>query len=313
MNIRTRFAAIAVVALASGLALSACSSSGTPASTPAASSSADASLKAMLPDDIQKSGTLVVATDANYPPCDFTTSDGKIDGYNHDFLQAIAAKLGITITQTQVSFDGLIPGVQGGKFQAAMECISDNATREKQVTFIDNAYATSGVLTLSANPAKITESPLSLCGVKVAIQTGTDFVDDYKRYDANCESNGKSKLETTQFPDAPTVYTALQSGRAEAAFTDITTGAYLKKTTGKYEVFASPMMAKVYNGIVVAKDSTKLADALTAALNARIADGSYADVLAKWDLPSLALPKAGINLADSDPLPAPTNCGACGK
>lgn len=302
---------VAALALVSALALTACSS-GT-AEPEETVSAGDAELRALLPESVLESGELLVATDANYPPCDFMNEDGEIDGYNHDFLMVIADKLGITITQESIAFDGLIPGVQGGKYLAAMECISDRAERQQQVMFIDNAYATSGVLTLGTNPAGITENPLTLCGVPMAIQSGTDYVNDEVRFSENCVNEGLPAIDATEFPDATSVYTALQSGRAEAAFTNLTTGAYLDQTTdGEFIVFTSPLMAKVYNGIIVAHESTDLAAAIEGALNLAIEDGSYLEVLEKWGLEGLAMEKAGINLATSEPLETPELCGACG-
>lgn len=302
---------IAALAIVAALALTACS---TGAAEPEETVSAgDAELRALLPESVLESGELLVATDANYPPCDFMNEDGEIDGYNHDFLMVIADKLGITITQESIAFDGLIPGVQGGKYLAAMECISDRAERQEQVTFIDNAYATSGVLTIADNPAGVSENPLTLCGVPMAIQSGTDFVAEEEFFSANCVQEGLPEIDGTEYPDATSVYTALQSGRAEAAFTDLTTGAYLNQTTdGEFIVFTSPLMAKVYNGIIVAHESTDLAAALEGALNLAIEDGTYLEVLTKWGLEGLAIEKAGINLATEKPLEEPTLCGACG-
>jgi polar amino acid transport system substrate-binding protein len=312
MRIRsTRAAALMGISLVAALALTACST--TPGDEPDAAGTADAELFALLPQDIQDAGEMIVATDANYPPCDFVNEDGEIDGFNHDLLMAMAEKLGITITQESIAFDGLIPGVQGGKYPAAMECISDRLERQQQVTFIDNAYATSGVLTLADNPAGVTENPLSLCGVSVGIQTGTDYVADEELFSANCEQEGEEPLDAIEFPSATEVTTALQSGRVEATFTNLATGAYQEiQTDGAVSVFPSPLMSKVYNGIIVAHESEDLAQALLGALEAIIADGTYEEIMDEWGLGSQVLLEPGINLATERPIEEPTACGACG-
>ena len=48
-------------------------------------------------------------------------------------------------------------------------------------------------------------------------------------------------------------------------------------------------------GIAVPKDNTKLRDALQAALKAVIADGTYDQILAKWNVTAGALKTAPIN------------------
>ena len=55
--------------------------------------------------------------------------------------------LGVKINAVNTAFDGLIPGVQSGRYPTAMECISDSLDREKQVTFVDFVYDNRGVST----------------------------------------------------------------------------------------------------------------------------------------------------------------------
>lgn len=53
--------------------------------------------------------------------------------------------LGVEIEQESIQFDGLIPGVQSGRYDAAMECISDNEERREVVQFVNNAYGMNGL------------------------------------------------------------------------------------------------------------------------------------------------------------------------
>ncbi|WP_214108691.1 ABC transporter substrate-binding protein [Acrocarpospora catenulata] len=268
-----------------------------------------------LPADIRDRGEMIVATDASYPPCDYLDpATNKIAGFNHDILMAIAPRLGITIKQESIAFDGLLPGVQSGRYSAAMECITDNQERQKQVMFVDYAYAAKGVLTTVKNPGQVSENPLSLCGLKAGVQTGTEFVDDAKRYSENCVKAGKAGLNVTNFPTAADQNTALQSGRLDLVFTDVATGAWQKKESGgAFEIWSSPLMAQTYVGIVVDKDNRPLAEAILGALEATIKDGTYQKVMDSWGLSHVALTEPGINLATERPLPLPELCGACGK
>ncbi|MFX7934569.1 transporter substrate-binding domain-containing protein, partial [Acinetobacter baumannii] len=63
---------------------------------------------------------------------------------------------------------------------------------------------------------------------------------------------------------------------------------------GDYEVVGDQIGAGPY-GIGVRKTDTQLRDAVQAALKAAIADGSYAKVLAKWNVASGSLTTAAIN------------------
>lgn len=266
----------------------------------------------LLPEDIRESGVMVVATDPQYPPCDFTNDDGEIDGFNHDLLMAMAPRLGVEITQEAISFDGLLPGVQSGRFHAAMECITDNEERQKTVKFVDYAYATKSIITTSDNPKAIEENPLSVCGLKAGVQTGTEFVEDAAFFTKNCEAEGQKALQVTNFPTAGDQNTALQSGQIDFAFTNTATGVWQAKTSdGLFEVIPSPLLSRTYVGIVVGSEEDDLADAMLGALEAIIADGTYEKIMTEWELTDIMLLEPGINLATTRPLELPELCGSC--
>lgn len=270
-------------------------------------------LNEMLPEKVRDSGVLTVATDPQYPPCDFTNESGEIDGFNHDILMAMAPRLGVEIRQEAIAFDGLLPGVQSGRFDAAMECITDNLERQETVQFVDYAYATKSVITTSENENEITENPLTTCGLQAGVQTGTEFVEDAELFSQNCESEGEEPLEITNFPTAGDQNTALQSGQIDFAFTNTATGVWqAKESDGAFAVISSPLLSRTYVGIVVGLEADDTAEALLGALEAIIEDGTYEDIMSEWDLMDIALDEPGINLATERPLELPEVCGSCG-
>lgn len=272
-----------------------------------------AELNALLPEKVRDSGVLTVATDPQYPPCDFVNEDGEIDGFNHDILMGMAPYLGVEIEQEAISFDGLLPGVQSGRFDAAMECITDNLERQQVVQFVDYAYATKSIITTAENPNEIAENPLSVCGLHAGVQTGTEFVEDAERFSENCEQEGLAPVSITNFPSAGDQNTALQSGRIDFAFTNTATGVWQNKESGNaFAVVPSPLLSRTYVGIVVDLNADDLADALLGALEASIADGVYGKIMAEWGLEDIVLEEPGINLASVRPLELPELCGACG-
>lgn len=309
-----KLTAAATSALAAALLVSGC---GSPKSAQEATESSTAAviseLHDKLPQQVRDSGVLTVATDPQYPPCDLTTESGEIDGFNHDLLMAIAPRLGVKIEQKAITFDGLLPGVQSGRFPAAMECITDNVEREKAVKFVDYAYATKSVLTTSNSSKGISANPLSLCGLKAGVQTGTEFVTDVDLFNKNCVQAGKPPVEVTSFTSAGDQNTALQSNRIDFAVTNTATGAWQAKTTGDmFKVTPNPLLSRTYVGVVVAPDADGTAQALLGAFEAIVKDGTYDKVMAKWGVQDDGLKEPGINLATTQPLKVPEPCGACG-
>jgi polar amino acid transport system substrate-binding protein len=284
------------------------STSSTPAGTSSTSTNSPASVASLLPPDIKSAGSVTIATDASYPPCEyFPTPGAAMVGFEPDLWNAMAAKLGIKVKAVNTSFDGLIPGVQSGRYPIAMECISDSAAREQQVSFVDFIYDTEGVYTTAKNASEITTDPLSLCGKTAAAQTGLDFVGFItKILTPHCVKNGKPAIKLALFPSEAATLLALYAGRVDFVLDDLAALAYLERRAPQPVVLRTDaLLPKLYLGIVINKSNTKLQQAMLAALKAIQADGQYAATLKKWKVSSLALKDPGINLATSNPLPSP--------
>lgn len=286
------------------------STSTTPAGSSASSTSTNspASAASLLPPKIKSAGSVTIATDASYPPCEyFPTPGAAMVGFEPDLWNAMAAKLGIKVNAVNTTFDGLIPGVQSGRYPIAMECISDSAEREKQVSFVDFIYDTEGVYTTAKKASEITNDPLSLCGKTAAAQTGLDFVGFItKILTPHCLKNGKPAIKLALFPSEAATLLALYSGRVDFVLDDLAALAYLQRRAPQPVVLRTDaLLPKLYLGIVINKSDTKLQQAMLAALKAIQADGQYAAALKKWKVSSLALKTPGINLATSNPLPSP--------
>jgi polar amino acid transport system substrate-binding protein len=62
-----------------------------------------------------------------------------------------------------------------------------------------------------------------------------------------------------------------------------------------FEAVPSILIQAVNAGVAVPKDDVQLAKALAAGFDAIIADGTYGEVLARWQSSNAALPKAEVN------------------
>lgn len=269
--------------------------------------SMDPTLHAMLPEAVRKAGVINLVTDAHYPPCESFAADNKtMVGYEPDLWNAMGEKLGVKVKATSIAFDGLIPGVQSGRYDVAMECISDSLEREKQVAFVDFSYATNALYTLKSN-TKVSEDPLSLCGLHAAVQSGTDFASTITElFSPHCVNAGKPAIELSQYPSADAVLLALYSGRVDFVVNDAAAAKDMEKSAPKpIRVVTSSLMPKFYLGIVVKKDDPAMANAMLAALKAVYASGNYEKIMDKWDLAPLKLPEPGINLTSSNPIQNP--------
>ena len=64
-------------------------------------------------------GTLVMATNAEFPPYEFHDGD-KIVGIDAEIAQAIADELGMTLEIEDIAFDSIIPEIVSGKADMAL-------------------------------------------------------------------------------------------------------------------------------------------------------------------------------------------------
>lgn len=298
---RTRTpAALAAVLLASGIA--ACGGSGKPASSSPSSSSNSAprtsSASAGLPDGVKSKGFFIVASDATYPPMESLAADGHtVVGFDADLANAIAAKLGISAHVMNANFDGILPGLQSGKYDLGMSAITDLKAREATFDFVTYFKAGTAFFTKTQGGATVTDLA-GLCGVSVALEKGTLQVDDTSKQSKRCTSAGKPAVKQLIFPDQNGVNLALSSGRAQVAMADSPVAAYLVKRSGGQFKLTGSIYGTAPYGIAVAKDSG-LAKPLLSAMKAVVSDGTYAGLLKKWGLQSASIGSPAINAAIS--------------
>lgn len=256
------------------------------------------SLHDLLPTEIKNTNVLNVVTDAKWPPFTFVAEDGKtLQGFEVDLLNAIGAKLGVDIKQTSIEFSGMIPGVQANRYDIAMMAVSDTPERRKTLSFVDYAYLTQGAFVLVDSQDTPVELS-SLCDKTVGLQSGTNFVDfiekDFSKY---CTALGKPVPKKLEFASADAVYLSLYSGRADfiVAATSIA-GDVSAKAPRPVQVVTGDVFPKDLIGIAYLKDRTQLGEAILAGLKAIQADGTYDQILKKWNVETMALPAPGINL-----------------
>jgi len=290
---RRRLAVAAVLVSAGSLVLTACGDD-TEAAEGATAVDTAAPLYASLPQDVKDAGELTVASSVGYAPFEVYDTDGTtIIGIDADIAAALGEQLGVPLTLQDTKFDGIIPGLQAGRYDMAMSGMSDTEERQAQVNFVDYFAAGPGILTTPGNEQKYSSLD-TLCGVQVAVSSGTVNADDAAAQSTVCESEGKPAIEVTTYgADAESIQ-ALKTGRAEVFLVDSASGA-----TVAAESDGAFVMGEKYReipfGIVFPKESTELTEAVQQAMQALKDDGTYTQILADWEQPQGELDAITIN------------------
>jgi polar amino acid transport system substrate-binding protein len=125
-------------------------------------------------DDNNKSSkdqkSLTVATSADYPPFEFF-KDGQIVGFEIDLINAIAAKMGKSVTIKDMSFDAILGALQAKRVDAAIASITPSEERRKAVDFSD-VYLSTGKSLISLETSAI-RSVADLNSAVVGVQAGS--------------------------------------------------------------------------------------------------------------------------------------------
>ena len=236
---------------------------------------------ALLPADAKSKGTLTVATGEGYPPFEFYASDNTtLQGVDPELVSAVAESLGLKPDLKVLKFDAIIPGLQGGRYDAAAAAMGITPARNKVVDFVSYFQGGTSIMFGKGNPKGLTLD--TMCGHTIAVQKGTIYATDYMpTFVKKCADAGQPAITVDTYPDQPSAALAVSSGRADATMDDFGPLAYVaKQSNGKFEVLDANYSPAPY-GIAVQKGSA-LAPAVEKALEALVADGTYAKVLDEW-------------------------------
>lgn len=258
-------------------------------------------IREMLPQRIRDAGFISAASDPHQPPYDFYGPDNAtLVGVEQELLTEVASKLGIEIRRIAAPFPSIIPGIQSKRFDLGASAFGDFVEREKIVDIIDVNREAAGLIVVKGNPHKVTKLS-DTCGLRGAAHQGSTPLRLFELQAAACPP-GKP-LEILQFTTSDQAQLALKSGRADVSLANVGVSAYTtanQPAAGiQLELVTSSRYAVGYQGWLIAKENPELRDAIIAALQAMVDDGSYAKVFTKWDLKQNMLEKISYNDAAS--------------
>ena len=252
-------------------------------------------IAATVPEEIRKSGKLIVGVNIPYTPNEFKDPDGKIVGFDVDLMNAVAGVLGLTAEYKESDFAKIIPAIQGGTYNVGMSSFTDTAEREKQVDFV--TYFSAGTL-WAQRPGEAVD-PENACGKKVAVQAATiQETDELPAKNTACVEAGKPEINIMKFDGQDAVTNAVVLGQADAMSADSPVTAYaIRQSNGKLEGAGAIFDSAPYGWPV--KKGSPLAQSLLKGLEHLIETGDYKTVAANWGVESGMIAKPVINGAIS--------------
>lgn len=233
-----------------------------------------------------EAGALTYGVAATFAPFEFQ-KDGKLTGFDIDFIEALGQKLKAKPIAMNMEFKGLIPALQGSRIDIINSAMYMNPDRATQVDFVPYMKIGNMVVVQAGNPSKITGRNETLCGKTVAVTLGGIQESQARADDKACKEKGLKAVDVKTFPTAQDSWLNLRQGRADAVF-DSTPGTakVLDEIPGTFEVVGTEFESNTSIGMATRKGDAAIQASLKAAIAEVVADGTYAKLLTKWKLPA---------------------------
>ncbi|MFM0286610.1 ABC transporter substrate-binding protein [Paraburkholderia megapolitana] len=213
--------------------------------------------------------------DPTYAPFESKAPSGQLIGFEIDLGNEICRRLNVKCVWVETAFDGIIPALQGRKFEAILSAMSVTPQREAQVAFTTPLFNTpSRLIGLRGRDIKPTVE--SLRGKRIGVAQGSTQEAYAKAYWA------PAGIDIVSYANQEQVYADLRPGRIDATLTDMIAGSqgFLKTPQGaEYAFLGAPVNDEKTLGkggaIGLRKEDVALREKIDGVIEAMRKDGTY--------------------------------------
>jgi polar amino acid transport system substrate-binding protein len=232
----------------------------------------------LTPNAHAQDAVIRIATEGAYPPFNYMEPDGSIAGMDVEMANALCAEMKAKCTIVAQDWDGMIPALTGGKFDAIVASMSITEERKKQVDFTDKYYTTPLAVVVSKDSTLKGVGVADMSGKTVGAQAGTtqaNYADDVY---------AKNGAEVKMYPTQDEAATDLQNGRVDALISDKFVVVDWLNKAGKdcCRLLGDVPGTETEAGIAIRKGEDALRERFNKAIKAIVADGTYGKIVAKY-------------------------------
>jgi len=253
---------------------------------------------------IKSSGSVTMGVRESSGALSYTLGDGKFAGFHVEICERVLAdvqkQLGLAklpIKYQPVTSQNRIPLVQNGTVDIECGSTTNNATRQKDVSFAVTTYVEEVRIAAKANSGITSINQLN--GKKVATTTGTTSVQHLRKHERATGVN----FEEVFGKDHADSFLLLESGRADAFVMDgsILAGNIANaKNPNDFRIVGEVLSVEPI-AIMMRKDDPAFKKAVDESIIKMMKDGSLAKLWNKWfesPIPPRNV-KVGLALSDS--------------
>lgn len=215
---------------------------------------------------------ITFATEATYPPFEFVTPSGELQGFDIDMAKALCAKIKAQCVFINQPFDSLIPSLKLGKFDAIIAAMAITEERQKQIDFTVSYYEDK-VSFVGHKDALFDVAPGKMKNKTIGVQQGTTF-------QTYVEKTYGKDIKVKTYASKESAFLDLKAGRVDAVMGDTPLCAQWVKEHGggEYQLMGTTVPDPKYfgkgNGIAVKKGNKALLKELNKAIAAIKKDGT---------------------------------------
>lgn len=228
---------------------------------------------------IKSAGVMKVGTETAFAPFDFIDA-GEHTGLNVDFFTELGKDLGVKIEWVALPWDGVLPGLEAGKFDfVAGPATITKARLERYKMTSPVAEATVAILK-KAGDASITK-PADIAGKAVGVGKATAQLAQLQEYSGTLPT----KVTVREYMSFNDAYADLAAGRIVAVANSLPNISFVaQQRKGAFEVVTPAFGKKTYFGFIGTKDEDhkSLVDYVNEATIKMKKDGRLAKMQQKW-------------------------------
>ncbi|MEJ6543879.1 transporter substrate-binding domain-containing protein [Brachybacterium paraconglomeratum] len=262
----------------------------------------DEEIAALVPAEIAESGVLRVGINgASPPPLSFLADDNQTYiGSEIDIARLVADKLGLEFELRLTTWENWPLKLEGGEFDVVHANVGINAERLEKFDFASYRAAYMAFLVQKGAEGWL-ENANTLSGKIIAVGAATNQEKILVDWNAELEEAGRAPAELKNYSTEADTLLALGSGRVDGYLAPFPTQSFTASRRDDMEVQGRIDAGWPDQTLVAATlpAGTGLAEPYAAALNAVMADGTYAQVLERWQLSDEALPESRVHTKEN--------------
>ena len=214
---------------------------------------------------------------------EFVGEDGQPQGADIDLAKAISGTLDLRLELVNERFSTIIPSIAISRYDLGIASLWADKPAASLADMV--TYLRSGIRFVGRTGANApTDGIHGLCGYSVAVEEGTEFIDDLVALSTQCTGADQQPIKIISTLTLVQTMAALNSGRADSALADETAAKWaVSRSGGKLTLIGKPVEIRPY-GIAVDPKQDDFAELIQATVQHLIANGVYDRITKDWGL-----------------------------